>query len=51
MWFKENSVRRGSTRRILEANLKDKFVIGEFVDIEKAEYGASLRELIKKRGG
>ena len=37
--------------KVPEADLKDKFVIGEFVDIEKAEYVASLRELIKKRGG
>jgi len=32
-----------------EEELKDKFIIGEFVDIEKAEFGASLRELIEKR--
>jgi len=50
-WLKESSVRRENAGKVPEADLKDKFLIGEFVDIEKAEYGASLRELIKRRGG
>ena len=50
-WLKENSVPKKSAEKLSEAELKDKFIIGEFVDIEKAEYGASLRDIIKKRRG
>ena len=50
-WFKENSIRKEKAKKMSKEELKGKFIIGEFVDIEKAEFGASLRELIKKRRG
>lgn len=50
-WFQSNSIRKDKADEIPELELGGKFIIGEFVDTEKAEYGDSLRELIKKRGG
>lgn len=50
-WFKSNSIRIEKAREMSGSELEGKFVIGEFVDTEKAEYGESLRELIRKRGG
>jgi len=50
-WIKENSVRKEKAAGIPKEELKDKFIIGEFVDIEKAEYGASIREVIERRRG
>jgi 2-oxoglutarate ferredoxin oxidoreductase subunit beta len=50
-WFKDNSVRLEKASGMSESELEDKFLIGEFVDTEKAEYGASLRELINIRSG
>jgi len=32
-----------------EEELKGKFILGEFVDEKKAEFGASLGEIIEKR--
>lgn len=50
-WFKENSISKERIGGMSEEELKGKFIIGDFVDIEKAEFGASLRELIKKGEG
>jgi len=47
-WFKENSIRKDRTAGASEEELKGKFILGEFVDEEKAEFGASLREIIQK---
>ncbi|MCD6471941.1 2-oxoacid:ferredoxin oxidoreductase subunit beta [Candidatus Aerophobetes bacterium] len=48
-WFKRSSIRKEKAEKTPKEELKDKFIVGEFVDIEKAEFGASLRGLIKKR--
>ena len=50
-WFKENSIRKKRAEKMPKDELEGKFIIGEFVDTEKAEFGASLRELIEKRRG
>lgn len=48
-WFKENSIRKEKAARMSEEELKGKFILGEFVDEKKAEFGASLGEIIQKR--
>ncbi len=48
-WLKENSIRKDRAAGASEEELKGKFILGEFVDEEKAEFGASLREIIQKR--
>lgn len=48
-WFKANSIRKEKAKEMSKAELEGKFIIGESVDTEKAEFGASIRELIKKR--
>ncbi len=50
-WLKESSIRKKRAEKMPKGELEGKFVIGEFVDTEKAEFGTSLRELIKKRRG
>lgn len=44
-WFKENSIPRDKAETMNKEELQGKFVVGEFVDIEKEEYGAALRKL------
>jgi len=48
-WLKANSIRKEKAKEMSKAELEGKFMIGESVDTEKAEFGASLRELIKRR--
>ena len=50
-WLKESSIRKKRAEKMPKEELSDRFIIGEFVDTEKAEFGTSLRELIKKREG
>jgi len=50
-WLRESSVRREQAARMGPEELEGKIVIGEFVDKEAPEYGASLRELARRRGG
>ncbi len=50
-WLKESSIRKKRAEKMPKEQLSDRFIIGEFVDTEKAEFGTSLRELIKKRRG
>jgi 2-oxoglutarate ferredoxin oxidoreductase subunit beta len=47
-YFKENSVRISKTKKMDAAELKSKIVVGEFVDIEKAELTAELAKVKKK---
>ena len=48
-WLKENSIRKEKAAGMSEEKLKGKFILGEFVDEKKAEFGASLGEIIQKR--
>ena len=47
-YFKENSVRISKTKKMDAAELKSKIVVGEFVDIEKAELTTELAVLRNK---
>jgi len=44
-WFKENSIRRYKAESMTKEELKGKFVIGEFKDLELEDYGTALRKL------
>ena len=44
-YFKDNSVRLNRAQKMDAAELKSKIVVGEFVDIEKAELTSELAEL------
>jgi 2-oxoglutarate ferredoxin oxidoreductase subunit beta len=50
-YFKDNSVRIGKTKKMDAAELKSKIVVGEFVDVEKAELTAELARVKKKLSG
>jgi len=47
-YFKDNSVRINKTKKMDAAELKTKIVVGEFVDIDKAELTTELAELKSK---
>jgi 2-oxoglutarate ferredoxin oxidoreductase subunit beta len=47
-YFKDNSVRISKAKKMDAAELKSKIVVGEFVDIEKAELTAEWAELKSK---
>lgn len=49
--FKENSVRLEKAAKMTEQELKGKIVVGEFVDLEKAELTESLARVRLQRGG
>jgi 2-oxoglutarate ferredoxin oxidoreductase subunit beta len=46
-YFKDNSVKISKTKKMDAAELKSKIVVGEFVDIDKAELTTELAELRK----
>lgn len=48
-WFKEKSVRIEKAKKMSEEELKDKFIIGKFVDTEREEFTESLRKLNMER--
>ncbi len=50
-WLKDNSIRVDKAKGLTADELEGKFVIGEFVDIDRPDYGSSLREIIRLRGG
>ena len=49
--MKENSIRADKAKEMSPEELEGKFVIGEFVDTDHPDYGSSLRENIRLRGG
>jgi 2-oxoglutarate ferredoxin oxidoreductase subunit beta len=49
-YFKDNSVRLSKAKKMDSAELISKIVVGEFVDIEKAELTSELAELRKMLG-
>ena len=49
-YFKDNSVRINKTKKMDAAELKSKIVVGEFVDVEKAELTAELARVKNKLG-
>jgi 2-oxoglutarate ferredoxin oxidoreductase subunit beta len=50
-WLRQSSVRREQAAQMSPDELAGRIVVGEFVDRELPEYGASLRELARRRGG
>lgn len=50
-WLRDISVRKDQAAQMSEEELAGKIVVGEFVDKEFTEYGASLRDLARQRGG
>ena len=50
-WLRENSVRKEQAEQMGPEELEGKIVVGEFVDKDMTEYGASLRDIARERGG
>jgi len=50
-WLRKCSVRKEQAAKMTPQELQGKLVVGEFVDTEAPEYGASLRELVRRKGG
>jgi 2-oxoglutarate ferredoxin oxidoreductase subunit beta len=49
--MKDNSIRADKAKELSPEELEGKFVIGEFVDIDRPDYGSSLRENIRLKEG
>jgi 2-oxoglutarate ferredoxin oxidoreductase subunit beta len=49
-WLRTSSIRQEEASQLSPDELAGKIVVGEFVDKEAPEYGASLRELARKKG-
>jgi len=47
-WIKENSVSIKAAEKMSEEDLKNKFILGKFVDIDKEDYGTKYHKMIDR---
>ena len=45
-WLKENSISKAAAEKLSQEELKDKYIIGKFADVEKTDYSTRYQSII-----